>query len=245
MAAPGPHPRQDVPHPHEVSVDPTGQYIVVPDLGADLIRIFSINQETGELTNCGDGQAAPGDGPRHGVWWTPQGGTNGSAGAQALRFYSLNELGNSVTAWDVSYETDCLALTPTDTLSTYTEGSTPGPDTKAAELRIFGDFLYASNRADETFGSEQDSLAIYEIEPQTGALTWLEATNAYAYYPRTFQINEAGTLVAVGGQTSSNVAIISRNATTGLLGDLIASVQVGSPGRPGEEDGLSAVLWNE
>lgn len=246
LAKPGPNPRQDVPHPHEVALDPTGRFILVPDLGADLIRIFRINPTSGFLTNCGNAQASPGDGPRHVKWWQPK-GANGTAG---LVLYSLNELGNSVSSWTVSYNSvspgSCISLTKTATLSTYSPfGNLPGPTTKAAELRVAGNFLYASNRADQTFGRERDSLAIYTINEATGALTWLEAANAQAYYPRTFQINKAGTLVAVGGQTSSNVAIIKRDTTTGKLGGLVASVLVKSPGRPGEEDGLSAVLWNE
>lgn len=242
MSSPGPNPRQDVPHPHEVKLDPTGQFILVPDLGADLVRVFRINSSNGQLTSCGTGQAAPGDGPRHGAWWTPKGSSNSTDG---LRFYTLNELGNSVSSWKVTYTSGCISLSRMQTLSTYAAGVTPGPTTKAAELRTFDNFLYASNRADQTFGTDQDSLAIYSIHPTTGDLSWVEATNARAYYPRTFQINKAGTLVAVGGQTSSNVAIISRDVTTGKLGNLIANIQVGSRGRPGEEDGLSAVVWNE
>ena len=242
MSSPGPNPRQNAPHPHEVIVDPTGNFILVPDLGADLIRIFSINHNNGALTSCGSAQAAPGDGPRHGKFWTPASSTNATDG---LRFYSLNELGNSVSAWTVSYGSGCMSLSRTQTLSTYAAGVTPGSSTKAAELQLFGNFLYAANRADQTFGTDQDSIATYTINPSTGALTWLEAANAHAYYPRTFQINRAGTLVAVGGQTSSNVAILSRDVSTGRIGGLIANIQVASRGRPGEEDGLSAVIWNE
>lgn len=145
----------------------------------------------------------------------------------------------------MTYTSNCISLNRTATLSTYRAGTTPGSSTKAAEIRVVDNFLYAANRADQTFGSQQDSIAIYTINATTGALTWLEATNSYSYYPRTFQINKAGTLVAVGGQTSSNVAIISRNVTTGRFGSLLASVRVKYAGRPGEEDGLSAVLWNE
>ncbi|RWA03833.1 hypothetical protein EKO27_g11273, partial [Xylaria grammica] len=38
MTAPGPNPRQNAPHPHAAHVDPTGKFLLVPDLGADLIR---------------------------------------------------------------------------------------------------------------------------------------------------------------------------------------------------------------
>lgn len=241
MTQRGPNPRQDVPHPHEVGVDPTGQFMLVPDLGADLIRIFRIDQSSGRLTNCGNAQAGPGDGPRHAKWWKSANGT-------VQRLYSLNELGNSVSSWNVQYPSSsggCLTLNRTQTISTYAPGKTGGSTTKAAEIQIAGNFLYATNRADQTFGSGQDSIAVYDINPTTGDIAWKEAANSYSYYPRTFQINKAGNLVAVGGQTSSNVAIIARDPLTGKLGNLVATLQVGSRGRAGEEDGLSAVVWVE
>lgn len=217
--------------------------MLVPDLGADLIRIFSVDTNSGALNACGSGKADPGDGPRHGkFFWT------NASSAQPQVLYTLNELGNSVSSWSVAYPSGsggCLSLTKLQTLSTYAPGTKGGPTTKAAELQVAGNFLYAANRADQTFGSQKDSIATYTIDPSTGKITWLEAANSYAYYPRTFQINKAGTLVAVGGQTSSTVAIINRDPTTGKLGSLVASVQVASPGRAGEEDGLSAVVWNE
>ncbi|KAK4236803.1 hypothetical protein C8A03DRAFT_35278 [Achaetomium macrosporum] len=240
MAQRGPNPRQDVPHPHEVHLDPTGKFILTPDLGADIVRVFKIDSNTGKLTACSEGKADPGDGPRHIKFW------KSAAGRQ--KAYTLNELGNSVSAWDVTYPSDasgCLALKKTQMLSTYAPGKKGGPTTKAAEIRVVGNFLYASNRADETFGSQQDSIATYTIDPTTGAISWLEAANAYSYYPRTFQFNKNGTLVAVGGQTSSNVAIITRDPATGRLGKLVANLQVGQKGRAGEEDGLSAVVWVE
>lgn len=240
MSQRGPNSRQDVPHPHETQLDPTGKFMLVPDLGADLIRIFKIDASTGRLTACPAGQASPGDGPRHAQWWKSADGV--------LRLYTLNELGNSVSSWNVVYPTDsngCLALSRAQTLSTYAPGKKGGPTTKAAEIRVAGNFLYASNRADQTFGSNQDSVAIYTIDSQTGAIAWKEAANSYSYYPRTFAINKDGTLVAFGGQTSSNVAIVSRDPATGKLGNLVASLQVGNKGRAGEEDGLSAVVWVE
>ncbi|KAI4603586.1 hypothetical protein KJ359_003402 [Pestalotiopsis sp. 9143b] len=233
----GPNSRQDKPHPHAGITDPTGDYLLVPDLGADLVRIFNINQTSGELTACGAGEADAGSGPRHGVFW--------SSGCHQ-KFYTVNELGNSVTAWTVSYPSlGCLALAKTQTLSTYAEGVLPGNTTKAAEIHIRDNFLYVSNRADETFGTEQDSLATYAIDPTSGDINWVEASSAYAWYPRSFAINKAGDLVAVGGQTSSNVAIISRDTTTGRLGDLVANVSIATRGTAGGEDGLSAVVWAE
>lgn len=231
--------RQDKPHPHSVITDPTGKYLLAPDLGADLIRIYSIDASSGKLTQCPSGQAGAGDGPRHGAFWSKPGAT------EATTLYTVNELGNSVTAWKVSYSGSCLTLDKSQTLSTYPEGKRAPNLSKAAEVHVAGNFVYAVNRNDKTFGAQQDSAATYSVDTSSGAIKWVEATNAYTWYPRTFQINKAGDLVAFGGQTSSTVAIVERNVTTGLLGTQLAVLAVGNPGRDGQEDGLSAVIWDE
>jgi 6-phosphogluconolactonase (cycloisomerase 2 family) len=242
MSAPGPNPsRQDAPHPHSTFPDPTGKFLIAPDLGADLVRVFSIDTDSGVLTACTPGQAGPGDGPRHGAWWSPNAG---STDGQML--YTVNELGNSVTAWTVAYaSTGCPTLTKIQTLSAYAPGKSAPINSKSAEVHVYGDFLYAVNRNDQTFGSQQESIVTYSINAVTGSITFVEATNAHAWCPRTFQINKAGTLVAIGGQTSSNIAIVARNPGTGKLGDLVANLLVATPGTPEAEDGLSAVIWDE
>ena len=245
LSSRGPHPRQDASHPHATFTDPTGKFLIVPDLGADLIRIFSIDASTGKLTVCPSASASAGDGPRHGTWWRPS-----ADSTDGLYLYTVNELSNSVTGWAASYPSSssgCLSLSKKQTLSTFESGSPPSSSSsqpvKAAEVHVRDNFLYAANRNDQTFGSQQDSLVTYNIS-STGVLDFVEATNAHAWYPRTFSINKGGDLVAVGGQTSSNVAIIARDPATGSLGEVLASVQVGSAGRDGQEDGLSAVVWD-
>ena len=243
----GPHERQDVSHPHGVHLDPTGSFILTPDLGGDVIHIFAIDPESGKLTECASAETNPADGPRHGVFWSPSDDSDGSS----VSLFTVNELGNSVTAWDVSYpdqEGGCLALSQAQSLSTLPDGVDPPEGSKASEIRVKGDFLYASNRYDRSFGDEEDSLATYDIsigESGTVELSFVELTNAGSYFPRTFEINAAGDLVAVGGQTSANVAILERNVTSGRLGDVVAQVRVGDLGTALEEDGLSAVIWVE
>ena len=235
--------RQNAPHPHAIFKDPTGKYLIAPDLGADLIRIFSLDSSSGKLTSCPAAQTAPGDGPRHGAWWAP---TAGSTNGQML--YTVNELSNTVTAWNVKYSTSgCMSLNKTQTLSVWASGKAPSAGSqpiKAAEVHVAGNFLYASVRNDKLFGAQQDSLATYSIG-SAGALTFVESTNAHGWYPRTFSINKAGDLVAVAGQTSANVAAVARDPSTGKLGALMASIPVGNKGTDGGEDGLSSVVWAE
>ena len=250
MAAPGPDVRQKAgPHPHEALLDPTGKFILVPDLGADKIHIFAINAASGHLDACPDAVADPGDGPRHAAFWSPTGNTMSAAG---LKLFVLNEIGNAVSGWSVTYGGGCLSLSKTQRISTFADGKGP-PATayngdlfppKAAELRIVDNFLYAANRNDKLFGDMTDSLAMYTLDT-SGALTFVEATSAHAFYPRSFSINKAGTYVAVGGQTSSSVSIIARDTKTGKLGALVAYAQLGAPGTYTNEDGLSSVIWVE
>ncbi|RKU44040.1 hypothetical protein DL546_005382 [Coniochaeta pulveracea] len=232
--------RQDKPHPHSVITDPTGRFILAPDLGADLIRIFSIDASSGKLTSCANAATGAGDGPRHGAFWVPSSGST-----TGTMLYVVNELGNSVSVWKVEYTGTCLSLQKTQTLSTYPAGKSAPSGSKAAEVHVSGNFVYAVNRNDKSFGSTSDSVVTYPIDASSGSISFLEATNAHTYYPRTFQINKAGDMVAFGGQTSSTVAIIARNITSGRLGNVIAQLQVGTPGSAGNEDGLSAVIWNE
>lgn len=234
--------RQDRPHPHSVFPDPTGRFLLSADLGADIIRIFSVEASTGKLTECPTAQASAGEGPRHGAFWT-------SADGATTLLYVVNELANSVATYSVTIpaSSGCLTLRRQGSLSTYPAGKSAPTGSKAAEVHVApgGGFVYVANRNDQSFGSRMDSMAAYTIDAATGKLSWLEASSAYTYFPRTFSINAVGDMVAMGGQTSATVAVVKRDVATGKLGPLLATLQIGSPGTVNNEDGLSAVIWNE
>lgn len=46
-------------------------------------------------------------------------------------------------------------------------------------------------------------------------------------FPRHFDLNTAGNLVAVGNQNSQNVVILARDVVTGLIGEPLARVTIG------------------
>jgi 6-phosphogluconolactonase (cycloisomerase 2 family) len=126
MAAPGPKENQDAPHPHQAVLDPTGAFIVVPDLGADILRIYSVNKKTGFLTSCNNVTVAAGSGPRHAGFWNP------TAGTDRTKLFLGNELSKSASAFSVSYpqeEGGCLTLELTQTGKPYP----PSPPAKASQ----------------------------------------------------------------------------------------------------------------
>jgi 6-phosphogluconolactonase (cycloisomerase 2 family) len=237
--------RQDAPHPHHVFVDPTGDFLLAPDLGADLIRINKIDKTSGQLTECPSAKPAPGTGPRHGVFWSPSSPTSRvRRGAEGTTLFVANELSNTVTRWAVSYPSGgCLTLTLAQTLTPYQGNSSAVTGTKVGEIHVKDNYLYATNRNDKKF-SGNDSVTQYTISSD-GTIAYTDNTSTYGTYARTFDINKAGDYVAFGDQTTANIAIVARNVATGKLGAHVADLRIGTVGTPENEDGVSAVVWAE
>lgn len=131
--------RQDTPHPHGAYVDPTGRYVLVPDLGADLVRIFEINQKTGQLKEVSPLETKPGLGPRHLAFWTSKDATAAqvASGEVEVYCYLVSELMNSLTGHKVTYSSaGSMEFTKVYEESTF-GGQKPGPDgSKASEITI-------------------------------------------------------------------------------------------------------------
>ncbi|CDM36225.1 hypothetical protein DTO013E5_8948 [Penicillium roqueforti] len=253
LTRPGKFDQQDSPHPHEVILDPTGSFIVSPDLGADLLRVYAIEDgPSGKLSECPSVNITYGSGPRHGVFWTDGTGRSevGSTHSRKIAavgetmFYLVNEIGGTMMVFDVSYSrSGCLSFEQTQTLVLYPGGVMPEGATPAGISRI-GNALYVSIRSDQGF-APSDSMVVLDRSPVDGSVELRDSSSAFGKVPRTFVINRAGDLVAVGNQASATVAIVRRDPRTGNLGEEIASLQVGEPGKVGTAEGLSSVIWDE
>ncbi|KAL2819690.1 Lactonase, 7-bladed beta-propeller-domain-containing protein [Aspergillus granulosus] len=246
MSEPGAVPdRQEAPHPHQALLDPTGAFVLVPDLGADLVRVFAIDKSNGELSTCPSLNYTAGGGPRHGVFWTAEDAPKirGRApGAPHTVLYIAGELNGEVEAFAVSYPTGgCLGFRQIDVDVPYPETVPEGAS--LGEIRLAGNNVYVSVRLDAAFDGD-DSLANLR-RTQEGKLEFEEITSSYGVLPRTFAINKAGDLVAIGNQLSSNVAIVTRDPETGALGEVVADLLVGVPGEPNTLEGLSSIIWDE
>ena len=118
LASPGPNPsRQDAPHPHETILDPTDSFIVVPDLGADLLRVFSIDPKTSLLTEETPYSVAPGSGPRHGTFLKTDSGDT--------YFFLVSELANTVTSFKITYGENSLGFEKVFMSGIYGDAKTP------------------------------------------------------------------------------------------------------------------------
>ncbi|KAE8369959.1 Lactonase, 7-bladed beta-propeller-domain-containing protein [Aspergillus caelatus] len=239
MAAPGPIPeRQDAPHPHGVVVDPSGRFVLVPDLGADLVRIFRIYPTTGQLEEQQPLAVAPGSGPRHAVFWVPQ-NTNLTR-LRHVRFFLVSELDNYLRGYDVTYPNNgTLLFTKFYEGNTY-GGSTPPTGSKAAGIAISpqNDRLVISNRNDNSFGPGNDSIAIFSLvkQSQTPAVSFLGLYPSFGSFPRHFDISSKDGMMAIAQQNSHKVVVAKWGMKDGTLGSVLIEQPL-----DGE---IPAVIWS-
>ncbi|KAI2602223.1 putative isomerase YbhE [Hypoxylon sp. NC1633] len=232
LEAPGPNPaRQEAPHPHEAILDPTASYVLVPDLGADVVRIYQADADTLALTPLAPLAVRPGSGPRHGAFTvTPE----------KTYFYLVSELGNAITGYEVIYNDDkSLGLDELFFIPTHGEAMELPAATGAAEILVSpdGNFLIVSSRWEDSFNITNfdpsnsteipsDPLITYSIDQATGNLTKVQEFAAGGRVPRHFSFNGDGDLLAVALQGDGRVVIIERDVGTGLLKDYVASADV-------------------
>lgn len=220
-----------------------------------MVRVYAIDAESGKLNTCPSIERPAGSGPRHGVFWTwgsAQGG-NGMSSERITRMdpvetmlYIDSELSGTVTAFTVSYPPPstggCPAFEEIQEMVPYPGDKMPDGATPA-EIRLRGDSLYVSIRSDQGFAPD-DSIATL-VRDEDGTVAFGGLTSAYGKVPRTMVVNRVGDLVAIGDQSSSNVAIVRRDLRTGRLGEELANLKVGQPGKVGAAEGLSSVIWAE
>ena len=121
--------RQDTAHPHQAILDPTGNFLIVPDLGADEIRIFALNPTTLAYRAVPGIKTALGSGPRHAAF------VSGASNRTFL--YVLNELSNTIVGYDVTYNRNStLGFTQLFSTSSHGDDTTRPNGTTAAEILL-------------------------------------------------------------------------------------------------------------
>ena len=190
--------RQAGPHVHQISADPSGERLLVADLGTDKISVYGVDWDCG----CVSPNAAPaielnpGDGPRQFVFDT-----------SGRTLYLVTEMGNTVCAFDYDAKTGRAKLL--QTLPTL-PNECAGPSIAACvKLHPEGTLLYASNRG-------HDSIAGYRVHGD-GALTPLRIQKAGGRTPRDFAITPDGDFLLAGFQDSNELILYSIDRANGLL----------------------------
>jgi 6-phosphogluconolactonase len=94
----------------------------------------------------------------------------------------------------------------------------------AAEIALHpnGEFLYASNRG-------EDTIAIFSIDPTEGTLTFVARVPTGGKEPRHFAIDPSGKYLLAENQLSNNIVVFKIDAATGGLTPAGQVVEVPSP----------------
>ncbi|KAI5481290.1 carboxy-cis,cis-muconate cyclase [Pseudohyphozyma bogoriensis] len=241
LTKPGPHAwRQSQSHPHEAHIDPTGKYVVIPDLGTDELHFLQIGSD-GQLSKLDSVLLSPADGPRH-VFFS----RNRSDGNTL--FYCLNELSNTVSIFSVIYSPH-PTLTLLQTVSTLPPKPHSYQDSferwHAAEIKVSPDnqFLYASNRADDHQPGKndrdgpEDTIACWELGPDGTTVGEAKLLGAGGRAPRHFSFSsersgapegDEGKWMAVANHDTDEVVMFERNGK--VLKEVVRAKGVGLPG---------------
>ncbi|MFD0687317.1 lactonase family protein [Actinomadura fibrosa] len=200
----GPNPRQNGPHVHHVTVDPSGRHALVADFGADRVFVRRFDRSTGVITpGTGAYASAPGSGPRR-VLFHPRGRTA----------YVLNELSGDVETLDWRDGT----LTRRQRLALDSDAFTG--TRSGAELALSRDarFVYASSRGENV-------LVVFAADERTGSLRLVQRVSSGGLKPWAFTLHRSGRWLLAANQASGTVTVFAVDRGTGTLtpaGDPVA-----------------------
>jgi 6-phosphogluconolactonase len=190
---------------HMIVSDSSGSFVFVPCTGPKLVLQFLFNAESGKLTPNMPASvpAAAGAQPRH-IAFHPS----------SPLAYVVNEAGASVTSF--AYDKQSGKLSAPETTSAIPAG-TSGNGSNVV-VHPSGRFVYASMRA-------QNSIALFNVNPDTGRLTLVANNNGNGMVktPWDFTVDPSGTFLLVANNAGNTVIVFRINQTDGKL------TLVGSP----------------
>jgi 6-phosphogluconolactonase len=203
--------RQTKPHVHATFFSPDDKYVLVPDLGIDKVMVYQFNPSLKKPLKPAAmpfAVSAPGSGPRHLDFHPNQ------------RFvYVLEELSGTIKVYRY---TDGF-MTGLQTIATHPADYTGEPGSADIHVSPDGKFLYASNRG------EENNLAIFSIDQQSGKLTAKGYQAIPGAGPRNFTITPNGNFILVANQKTNNIVLYRVDKETGALQQLPRQVEVPNP----------------
>jgi 6-phosphogluconolactonase len=201
--------RQVSSHPHDIAFDPSGRFVVVPDLGLDRTFVFRFDAARGQLSEASVLEGRPTSGPPQ-VAFHP---------TRPLTWI-LNELDSTMTTcqWDADKGT----LRPLQIISTLRTGYTG--DSTAAELAVApsGNFVYASNRGG-------DDVCVYAVDAASGVLSPVEWVPTQGKGPRFIGLTPSGRFLYAANEVGDSVVTFRVDPASGRLTPTGQVVQTATP----------------
>jgi 6-phosphogluconolactonase len=203
--------RQQGPHAHRVTVSPDNKYLLVNDLGLDLIHVYTLDAATAKLT--------PNETPS---WQAPAG-----SGPRALLFhpngkyaYCVTELTSQVIV--LKWDADAGTLATGEKLQLPLQPQ-PGPIT-GCDIVLSKDarFAYVANRGD-------DFIATLAVSADGSRLTFQRRSSCGGKVPRHLALDPTERFLLVANQGSDNIAVFPRDANSGQLSEIGKSFSLSKP----------------
>lgn len=192
-------PRQSAPFAHSVNVDLSNRIAVVADLGIDKVMIYRFDPSDATLkpNTQASTSVEPGSGPRH-FAFHPGG-----------RFaYVINEIGNTMTAFE--YDVEKGALEVVQDITTLPEGFDGSSHTSEVQIHPSGRFVYGANRG-------HDSIVVFAVDEESGMLTLVEHESTQGKIPRNFGIDPTGAYLLAANADSDTIVVFRIDSKTGSL----------------------------
>jgi 6-phosphogluconolactonase len=207
-APPGGKPRP--PRGHSINVSPDNKLAFCADLGRDEVVIYNLDAAAGKLTphEPKAGTCPEGSGPRHFAFHP--------TGKYA---YVINESKRTITVF--AFDAAQGSLTELQTISTVPAGFEKG-STAEVVVHPSGKFVYGSNRG-------HDSIAVFQVDPNSGKLTAKGQQGEGIKTPRNFNIDLTGKWLLVGSQSGDNVAVFQIDQTSGALKPTDHKIELAAP----------------
>lgn len=201
--------RQEAAHAHFCSFSPDNMFAYVNDLGGDVIHIYMLDTETAKLMPAGTYHAKPGSGCRT-LHFHPNGHIA----------YCVNEMASTVDILQWRKRDGLLLrIAQVNLLPEGYSGPTRGCDTV---ITRDGRFVYFANR-------DNNFLASYKCDPETGLLTFMARSNCGGKIPRNFTLDPTERWMLVANQDSNLLSVFARNPETGELSNEGKSVAAATP----------------
>lgn len=203
--------RQDKSHVHSAFFSPDNKFLIVSDLGTNMIYSYQVNENHGKTkaTLASSLSVAPGAGPRH-IVFHPKG----------KYIYAAEELSSSVgiLAYDGRSGSIRIVKDTVRSLPANFNGVNTSADIHTDPR---GKFLYLSNRG-------LDAISIFDIK-DNGSIELIGQQTTLGKTPRNFFIDTKGEFAFVANQNSDNVVILKIDEKTGGMNYTGNEVKVPSP----------------
>jgi 6-phosphogluconolactonase len=203
--------RQEGPHAHSIIADPSNQFVLSADLGADRVFVYRLDLDGKSLRHVegGDAVMRAGAGPRH-LAFHP---------TLPLMFVS-NELDSTVAT--LRFDAKSGKLSPLDARSTLPAGWKGTNYPADIHVAPSGRTLYVSNRG-------HNSIAVFSVTPATGALALEQVLSTDGDWPRHFSLDPTGRWLLVANQKSDSVVVFARDQESGRLTPTRQQIAIPSP----------------